>query len=159
MPLLREHVLGRRVIRILVPFLTLVAVLVGLLALHSLGSGHSHPINTAAPSSASHDHAAAPHDHAASTDQHVTPSVATASSIGPEAPGSPACPEGAGLDCCIAAAACVMVLALLSVSIAIGGSPAAGIGAAVLLAIVAAFTVRAAPVKPPSLAQLSTFRI
>ncbi len=158
--LLREHVLERRVVRILVPFLTLVAVLAGLLALHSLGStAHSHPTDTAASSSASHDHAAAPHDHAATTDHHVTTSAGAALSIGPEAPSSPACPEGTGLNCCAAASACAMVLALLSVSIAIGGSPATVIGAAMLLAVVVAFTVRLAPVEPPSLAQLSTFRI
>jgi len=81
------------------------------------------------------------------------------SSIAPSGLTMPACPEGAGIECCLAAAACVMVVALLSVSVAIGGGPLALVGAMTLLAVVAAFSLRVAPVRPPSLAQLSTFRI
>lgn len=156
--LLREHVSAHRVGQILVPFLALVAVVVGLLALHSLaGTAHVHAEDTGTSSSVEHDHATTAHDHASSSDHHE--SAGTVLSIGPAGLSTSACPEGAGMECCVPAAACVMVLALLSVSIAIGGGPLVLVGAVTLFAVVAAFTVRVAPVKPPSLAQLSTFRI
>jgi hypothetical protein len=157
-PLLREHVSGHRICQVLVPFLVLIALIVGLLALHSVGStAHGHAADAGSSGSAGHDHSAAAHDHASDTAHHAAAGVVL--SIGPAGPTTPDCPEGGGIECCAAAAACVMVLALLSVSIAIGGGPAALIGAMTLLAVVTAFTLRAAPVRPPSLAQLSTFRI
>jgi hypothetical protein len=156
--LLREHVSAHRIWQVLVPFLALVAVIVGLLALHSMGStAHGHAADTGTSSSSEHSHAAGGHDHSSGTDHHD--SAGTVLSIGPAGLSILACPEGAGLECCVQAAACVMVLALLSVSIAIGGGPLALVGAVTLLAVVATFTLRVAPVRPPSLAQLSTFRI
>jgi hypothetical protein len=156
--LLREHLSAHRIWQLLVPFLALVAVLVGLLALHSIGStAHVHAADTGTSSSSEHNHAAGAHDHASGTAHHDP--AGPVLSIGPAGLSTPACPEGGGLECCVQAAACVMVLALLSVSIAIGGGPLALVGAVTLLAVVAAFTVRVAPVRPPSLAQLSTFRI
>lgn len=163
--LLREHVADHPVGRALVPFLALVAVVVGLLALHSLsGTGHSHAADTGASSSADHHHGAAAHHHAAESHGHASTAhqhdvPGAVPSIGPAGPAAAECPEGAGLQCCAAAVACVMVLALLSVSIAIGGGPAVIAGAVTLLALVAAFTLRVAPARPPSLAQLSTFRV
>ncbi len=164
-PLLRDRFSNHRICQVLVPLLAVVAVLVGLLALHSLGGtahAHSGSAGTAASAGHHHDHSAAhdhgvAHEHATAGPQHEV--AAAVQFIGPEAPRSPECPAGAGLECCVASVACVMVLALLSVSIAIGGGPAALAGAAMLLAVVAAFTLRAAPVRPPSLAQLSTLRI
>jgi hypothetical protein len=158
-PLLRELVGAHRVTRVLVPFLTLVAVIVGLLALHFMGSAsHSHSSGTGitSPAGHEHDHAAPAHDHT-TTDHHAAAEAVT--SIGPAGLTVPACPEGGGLECCVAAAACVMVLALLSVSIAIGGAPLILIGAMTLLGVVAATSLRVAPVRPPSLVQLSIFRI
>jgi hypothetical protein len=156
--LLGEHVSAHRIWQVLVPFLALIAVVVGLLALHSVGSAaHGRATNTSTASPAGHSPVAGAPDDATSTKHHEA--AGTVLSIGPAGLTVLDCPEGGGLECCVQAAACVMVLALLSVSIAIGGGPLVLAGAVTLLAIAVTFALRVAPVRPPSLAQLSTFRI
>jgi hypothetical protein len=156
-PLLSERLSAYRLSRVVVPFFALIAVVLGLLALHSLGSTHVHAADTAMSGPAVHQHTGdANHHTAGSTPSQVSDSVAVS---GPGGFGASDCPSDGGMSCCATIAACVMVLALLSVSIAIGAGPVSVFGVAALSIVAAIIAFRQAPIRPPSLAQLSTFRI
>ncbi|WP_108250039.1 hypothetical protein [Planctomonas deserti] len=158
--------------RVLVLLLAAIAVIVGLLTLHAPGAAaHGHgpgadaPAAGAHPGPAPHSHAAVPlgdtasvpdHIHAASDSGHLRAASDPGHLNAGSGLGSAECPGVGGTHCC-AAAACLPVLALLSVSQAPGAAPVALAG--VTLAAVAAFSLRPTPVRPPSLAQLSTLRI
>ncbi|MFD3448678.1 hypothetical protein ACFDTO_29185 [Microbacteriaceae bacterium 4G12] len=180
---------ARRVLVLLVAVVAVVVGLLTLHAPGAAAHGHGRGVDSAASGAhsgaAPHDHGAAPlstaastpdHSHAASDPGHghvasgsdhgaVRSSPGAASSAAPDAvlamasggSGSAECPQAGGTHCCAATIACVPVLALLSASQALGGAPV--VLAGVALCAVAAFSLRLAPVRPPSLAQLSTFRI
>ena len=159
--------------RVLVLLLAVIAVVVGLLTLHAPGAaahGHGPGADAPAPGAgagpAPHSHAAVPlgdtasaqdHIHAASDPSHLRAASEPDRLHAGSGPGSAECPGVGVTHCCSAAVACLPVLALLSAAQAPGAAPVALAG--VTPAAVAAFSLRLAPVRPPSLAQLSTLRI
>jgi hypothetical protein len=148
--LLRDRFSSARIRRVLVPFLALLAVVVGLLTVHSLRDAPVHAGSVeAASTAAGHEHRSADGSAQAELVQ-LTDSGAL-----PAAP----CHDGEPLDCCVPLAACAIVLALLSVSLALGGNPILlGIGL-VLVQAGRILNAGLVPVRPRTLAQLSTFRI